>query len=107
MASYGSRPYGTTPYGATSGASIPTTNTGVEVPGSVFGVHLFFDASDAVGGNTQPTARGDWKLADGREALRQAIIRRILTNPLCHDKTGVFRHLIDGVDVRCTDVKES
>jgi phage baseplate assembly protein W len=41
----------------------------------LFGRDLFFD------GDTRTTPAGDWLLVDGREALRQALIRRVLTNP--------------------------
>lgn len=46
----------------------------------LFGRDIWFDVTreriDRV-----VTAKGDWKLVDGVEALRQSLIRRIITNP--------------------------
>lgn len=61
----------------------------------LFGADIWFDVSDENGGDTAVTAAGDWAKVQGRECLRQAIIRRIITSP------GEWRTLPDyGVGAR-------
>jgi photosystem II stability/assembly factor-like uncharacterized protein/phage baseplate assembly protein W len=45
------------------------------------GEDIWFDLAGEVGPNTTVTPSGDWKLVSGREALRQSLIRRFITNP--------------------------
>lgn len=45
------------------------------------GCDLWFDISNGTGPNTVVTPSGDWKLATGREAYRQSLVRRFVTNP--------------------------
>lgn len=47
----------------------------------LWGRDLWLDITVAKGANLLVTAAGDWRIADGREALRQWIIRCIVTNP--------------------------
>jgi hypothetical protein len=47
----------------------------------LFGRDIWFDVRGAEGANYEVTPAGDWKVAAGEECLRQAIIRRILTDP--------------------------
>jgi phage baseplate assembly protein W len=48
----------------------------------LFGRDIWFDLShQSSGGDYEVTPAGDWKMAEGKEALRQSIIRRIITNP--------------------------
>jgi phage baseplate assembly protein W len=48
----------------------------------LFGRDLWFDVTDRVtGGDLVVTKAGDWAIAEGREALRQWIIRFLITNP--------------------------
>jgi phage baseplate assembly protein W len=45
------------------------------------GDDIWFDLGASGGPNTIVTPAGDWKLVSGREALRQSLIRRLLTIP--------------------------
>lgn len=47
----------------------------------MFGRDIWFDVSDQSGADTKVAANGDWLIAEERQALRQAIIRRIITTP--------------------------
>jgi hypothetical protein len=47
----------------------------------LFGKDLFYDASDETGADLKMNQAGDWLIVSGPEALRQALIRRIVTNP--------------------------
>jgi phage baseplate assembly protein W len=47
----------------------------------MYGRDLWFDVATPEGADTIVGPSGDWKLVEGREALRQALLRRILTNP--------------------------
>ena len=47
----------------------------------LFGRDLFFDVSDANGADLKVAPSGDWLTVTGREALRQSVIRRLLTSP--------------------------
>jgi phage baseplate assembly protein W len=47
----------------------------------LFGRDVWFDASDESGADTQSNRAGDWLLAEQSQALRQALIRRIVTAP--------------------------
>ena len=47
----------------------------------MFGKDIWFDLRKASGANYEVTPAGDWKTVQGAEALRQAIIRRIMTDP--------------------------
>ncbi len=61
----------------------------------LWGVDIYFDVSDEQGADTKSTNYGDYLIARGRTALRQAVIRRIITNP------GEWRTLPDyGVGAR-------
>lgn len=46
-----------------------------------FGEDIWFDISAATGPDMVVTPAGDWKPVTGREALRQSLLRRYLTNP--------------------------
>lgn len=48
---------------------------------ALFGRDLWFDVSLPTAPDLVVTPAGDWKLAEGRDALRQSLIRRIITNP--------------------------
>ena len=68
--------------------SLPAGNTGLSDQAhaseldKLFGRDIWFDVTDAVtGGDYVVTKAGDWALAEGREALRQWIIRFLITNP--------------------------
>lgn len=56
-------------------SSTPSSPSVDEVARDVFGKDLFFN------GDLQTTAAGDYVLIEGKEALRQAIYRRLLTAP--------------------------
>lgn len=43
------------------------------------GCDLYFDLADGSGPNTIVTPSGDWKLVQGRECLKQSLIRRFIT----------------------------
>jgi phage baseplate assembly protein W len=61
----------------------------------LFGRDIWFDTADQTGADTQDAANGDWLLAEEKDALRQAVIRRIITSP------GEWRTLPDyGVGAR-------
>lgn len=47
----------------------------------LFGRDIWFDVRKGASANYEVTPAGDWKLVGGKEALRQAIIRRIITDP--------------------------
>lgn len=47
----------------------------------LWGRDLWFDLAEGKRANLLVTPAGDWKVASGREALRQAIVRRLVTNP--------------------------
>lgn len=68
---------------ATSGGATGIANADVITEyDRLNGRDIWFDLSSATkGGDYEVAPNGDWKLAQGREALRQSIIRRILTNP--------------------------
>jgi phage baseplate assembly protein W len=46
-----------------------------------FGKDMFFDVSNEKGADLKVNQAGDWLLVSGKEALRQAVLRRIVTNP--------------------------
>lgn len=46
-----------------------------------YGRDVFYDLSEEGGPNFHVTPNGDWKLVDGPKALRQRLLRRLLTNP--------------------------
>lgn len=48
---------------------------------SLFGKDIWFDVTLGNKANLEVTANGDWATVEGREALRQSLIRRIITNP--------------------------
>lgn len=54
----------------------------------LFGRDLWFDVT-ATGANVEVSGAGDWVVVTGREALRQSIIRRLITDP------GEFATLTD------------
>lgn len=89
MPGFGDNPFGTGSWGSggpgSSGPSAAfvsaTAKNAAEQVARLFGNDIFFDVSNPGGANTKTSAAGDWILAGGREALRQAIIRRIITNP--------------------------
>ena len=47
----------------------------------LFGRDIWFDVTTQIGADFVVTRAGDWALVNGEEALRQAIIRRIITTP--------------------------
>jgi hypothetical protein len=65
----------------------PTSSSGVTPQDQatqldrLYGRDLWFDVRKAAGGNYEITPAGDWKVVAGRECLRQAIVRRIITDP--------------------------
>jgi hypothetical protein len=68
-----------------AGSSVNQGITAQELAGEVdklFGKDIWFDVTDrATGGDYVVGPSGDWKLVGGREALRQSLIRRIITDP--------------------------
>jgi hypothetical protein len=60
-------------------ASIPLTDAAAQLD-TLWGLDIWFDVN-----NDRPdyvtTPAGDWLTVDGREALRQSLIRRFLTSP--------------------------
>lgn len=48
---------------------------------SIFGRDISYDVRTAVTPNMDVTPAGDWALIEGRECLRQALIRRLITDP--------------------------
>lgn len=58
-----------------SAPAAPSVPVPIDQVDRFFGRDLFFDGDMAV------TPAGDWLTVEGREALRQAIRRRIVTNP--------------------------
>lgn len=52
-----------------------------ELPGGSIGRDIWLDVSTAAGADRYVTARGDWKLCDAEVALRQSLLRRLVTNP--------------------------
>ena len=67
--------------GAEAGASGLTSTERADQVAKLFGRDIWFDLADPDGADYVVTDAGDWKIADGDTALRQAIIRRILTDP--------------------------
>ena len=66
----------------------PSPNTGVSEQtfasdrDRLFGRDIWFDVTDAAtGGDMVVTKAGDWAIVEGREALRQWIVRFLITNP--------------------------
>jgi len=47
----------------------------------LFGSDIWLDVSTGQNADRIPTAAGDWTLADGEEAVRQSLLRRIITSP--------------------------
>lgn len=47
----------------------------------LFGRDIWFDVTESIGANYIVTPSGDWQTCEGRECLRQSIIRRIITDP--------------------------
>ena len=72
-------PY-TIPAAANSSSGVTPQDRASQID-RLFGKDLWFDVRQADGGNYEVTPAGDWKTVSGREALRQAIIRRIITDP--------------------------
>lgn len=64
---------------------LPAPAAGATSEDSVGGVlyrrDIWLDLSAATGPDTAVNNNGDWVLVDGREGLRQALLRRFLTNP--------------------------
>ena len=46
-----------------------------------FGSDIWFDVSEGQDADMEVTPAGDWLPVEGTEALRQAVLRRIITNP--------------------------
>lgn len=66
----------------------PTANTGLGAQAfagqidRLFGRDIWFDVTDAVtGADMIVTKAGDWAIVEGRKALRQWIVRFLITNP--------------------------
>lgn len=54
----------------------------VNAPGdNLIGTDIWLDVTKGSGPDRHVTAHGDWLLVKGREALRQSLLRRYLTNP--------------------------
>lgn len=66
------------PAGAAGGVSAKDRATQLD---KLFGKDIWFDVTQGGEADYEVTDAGDWKLAEGRVALRQAIIRRIITDP--------------------------
>jgi len=66
-----------------SGGSAASTQVGdrSDQHARMWGRDIWLDVNDGKHADVATTAAGDLALVTGREALRQAIIRRILTNP--------------------------
>lgn len=67
-----------TPSAGTSGLSTRDRATQRD---KLWGRDIWFDVRAGEGADYEVTAAGDWQVAEGREALRQAILRRIITDP--------------------------
>lgn len=68
------------PAAASSSSGVTSQDRASQID-KLFGKDLWFDVREAAGANYEVTAAGDWKTVQGHEALRQAIIRRIITDP--------------------------
>lgn len=67
-------------YPSTGSSTLANQDRASEVD-RLFGRDIYFDVANELGANTQTTAAGDWMLCEEEVALRQAILRRIMTNP--------------------------
>lgn len=47
----------------------------------LFGRDIWYDVTNGLDSDYQVNAAGDWLMVEGREALRQSLTRRIITNP--------------------------
>lgn len=47
----------------------------------LLGRDIWYDVTKGIDADYEVTAAGDWAIVEGRAALRQSIIRRIITNP--------------------------
>lgn len=45
------------------------------------GVDIWFDVASPTGADLVVTPAGDWKMTEGEEALRQSLLRRLITSP--------------------------
>ena len=63
---------------AAPAVAVPSPITQLDL---LFGRDLWFDVRQGASANYETTPAGDWKIVEGREALRQAILRRIITDP--------------------------
>jgi len=66
---------------ATPGSSGITPQERASQVDKLFGRDIWFDVRKGEDANYEITPGGDWKLAEGKVALRQAIIRRLITDP--------------------------
>ena len=80
MSTYGTGVYGSAVYGSSFEPGIGETALRAEID-RLFGRDIWFDVTDLLAADYVVTRAGDWASVAGREALRQSIIRRIITNP--------------------------
>jgi|SRR5688572_2790124 len=66
------------PSGGVSG--LPSSDAASQAS-KFYGEDIWFDVTRGAGADYVVTAAGDWALVQGVEALRQSVIRRIITSP--------------------------